>query len=51
MWPVSTRVNATRNDDEDLIQPVQLAVEPSSEADEVQRANAAGSDHAPANSE
>jgi len=48
MWPVSTRVNATRNDDEDLIQPVELPDEP---AADVQRANSAASDHAPANSE
>jgi hypothetical protein len=50
MWPVSTRVNTPRNDDEDLIRPIQLPDEPAPEAD-LMSTNDPGADVGPANSE
>jgi hypothetical protein len=51
MWPVSTRVNTPRNDDEDLIRAIQLELPDEPAAHEPLRtANETGSDRGPVNS-
>lgn len=49
MWPVSTRVNTPKNDDEDLIRPVRIPDEPDVEG-QVATANELGAARKPANS-
>ncbi len=51
MWPVSTRVNTPKNDDEDLIRPVRLPDEAGSAEADVASANDPEATRKPANSE
>jgi hypothetical protein len=51
MWPVSTRVNTPRNDDEDLIRAIQLPDVPAGEGSDIESANNPEADRRPANSE
>ena len=51
VWPVSTRVNTPKNDDEDLIRPVRLPDEAGSAAADVADADDPEADRKPANSE
>ena len=51
MWPVSTRVNTPRNDDEDLIRAIQLPDQPAPAADPVHTANDPDVEARPTNSE
>jgi hypothetical protein len=39
MWPVSTRVNAPKNEGAELIEPVELAAEPDTEDGRIGHAN------------
>ena len=50
MWPVSTRVNTPKNDDEDLLRPVRLPDEAEGNDTNIASANEPGADHRPVNS-
>src|SRR5215207_7721056 len=51
MWPVSTRVNTPKNDDEDLIRAIQLPEPPTPAANLLHTANDSSAEAGPANSE